>query len=376
MRCPSCDYSNPPDSEFCTHCNEVLLHNATKGLLRHILRQKRRKETYEQEIEKKQQETLQTVIATGKRVLRKSSFLVPLGLGVFVIVAGIVHYQSPLTHLKLYGTHLSLMPPQGQPINYLEGLDCKAELWTERDGRPDAPLVGTHLIETGSINLTAGPAWKEPREVQVRVSEWARSLQRAGNPVVDTIPANHPSIAPAMILLDPQGTVVERQTADHARLGRALAFLFPRFPKGALRPGSSWEENVEWHEGLGKWTINYQGTAHWLVKGYEPCQGGACVRLTCEVQMDPTVIQSPGWVITSSVTAKTTEDRLIATGEAVYDSGQKALDSFSLSYQTTITIPSNRLEDIDWEERSSDAVLQGPGLIRMRLTEHLDIRKT
>ena len=132
----------------------------------------------------------------------------------------------------------------------------------------------------------------------------------------------------------------------------------------------------EWNENIGKWKINYRGTALWQVKGYEPCQDGACVRLACEIQMDPTVLQTPAWIVTSNSTVKTKQERFTGAGEALYDPVQKALVSISLFYRATLTVPSDKLEEIDWEERPSATQLHGPGLIRIRLTDRLDIRKT
>jgi hypothetical protein len=375
MQCPRCGFQNRPDSEFCEYCNEVLLHNAFKGYQRLRQQEKRQQENTRKFFESRKAQARQAAIAAGKKALWRHSYWAFIGLGVVIIVFYCTYYQSPLTRLRLNGTHFRLLAPHDKPTPYLLGLESNADLWTEHDGRPDPPLQGIHLSETGTLMLTPAPSAESQKTARVRVTEWVRSLTQTGRHQLDNIPANHPSIAPGIVLLDPQGTALEYQPDDRTRIGRALASLFPHFPKGNQRPGSTWSDDVEWYENLGKWRVQFKGTAHWMVKGYETCQGGACVKLVYELTLEPTVIQRPEWVISSNGAA-VMQEKLSGSGEAFYSPSQNALISNTLAYNGTLSVPCDRLEEIPWEERPSDSPLHGSGLIRIRLNDRLDIRKT
>src|SRR5438094_472086 len=140
MRCPKCDYQNKPGLEFCAHCHEVLMHSAPKGYLRRVHQDKRKRSELQSYQAHRESQVRDAVIEAGKRMFWRNSYWVPIGLGAALILFSFSHYHSPLTHLQLHGTSLRLLPPQDKPTHYLIGLESNADLWTERDRSPDAPL--------------------------------------------------------------------------------------------------------------------------------------------------------------------------------------------------------------------------------------------
>jgi hypothetical protein len=303
--------------------------------------------------------------------LWKKKALLLMAAGVMVVFFGIRHYQSPFTRLWLYGTRLALLPSTEAPPQYLVGLESHIDSWIERDDRLFAPLASAQLNEAGSLAVKPGPIWTIPRSIRIQVKEWTRYRLRADEAESKTIPPGHPSIVPATVLIDGQGTVLELQSLDRLRIGRVITFLFPRFPKGTHRLGSSWSEDVDWMESLGDWKIILRGTAHWQVRGYETCSEGSCVRLVYRVEMSPAVLQMPEW---ARGKVKPAQGQITGTGEVLYDLEQKSLVANTLTYKGDISLPLDRLEQIPWEDRVGNTALEGPGDLVLRLSNRWDVR--
>jgi hypothetical protein len=318
---------------------------------------------------------LRNVLHSVRRTLHRHSFLFPIGLGILVIALAYTHYQSPLHRLRLYGCRLALRPPQDKPTSYLIGMESRVDIWTERRDSPDAALDGVNLMEMGRMTLTPVHGTETEQVARARVTEWVRTLDLKGQPRTDQIPANHPSIAPGTVLLDRQGTVLEYPSPDRTRVGRVLQSLFPRFPKGVQRSGSAWSEDFEWIENLGQWRLHFQGNAHWKILGYEDIEHKSCVRLVYDLRVIPAVIQKPAWAKAGPDSPVPAQEPLSGSGEAIYDPVQKALLMNSFTYSGIVSVAADKLEEIPWEERPSNMALQGPGLIRLRLSDRWDIRQ-
>jgi hypothetical protein len=375
MKCPQCHFPNPPGTEFCHQCHQVLLHSATKGYLRNIHRERDRQERIDHQHKLRDKSIRKAQLHAAKHFVWKNSYWIPCALGLCVLIFGIVHYQSPLTRLRLYGTRLALIPPVGQSHYYLIGMDTQTDIRTERNGRMDVKLLSPHQSETGGAALKTAPGAATAKKITVQVAEWTRSVQHGESMKAHPVPAGHPSLAPVSVLTDSQGTLLERDVTDRMRLGRVVAAIFPQFPKGTLHPKQSWSEDVDWETGISGWKVRFKGTARWVIKNYEFRLGKPLVHLVYEAVVNPEVIGVPGWVKVSRSLIKETEP-ITVRGDALYDPKGKMLVSHSLNYAGTVWVGMDRLEDIPWEERPSDARLNGSGFIRLQLTDRFDLRKS
>jgi hypothetical protein len=172
--------------------------------------------------------------------------------------------------------------------------------------------------------------------------------------------------------LDAQGTLVERQSNDRLRMGRALPLLFPRFPKGVQREGASWEEPVEWNALVGEWRVAWRALLKWRVEGFSACDAGLCADLSFEATLTPTLLEAPAWARgqTESVAFKGR-----GSGRAVYDVRRQLLLSNSFAYSGLVTIGVRRLEEIPWDQRVGSRAAGGPGSILLQIEDKADLRK-
>src|SRR5437879_4395814 len=159
----------------------------------------------------------------------------------------------------------------------------------------DTPLISNDLSETGTLSVASSASPPSGSTVQVIAKEWVK-MAKVGNAAVnETIPANHPSLSPGSVVLDAQGHVLERRNASSNRVGRAMNYIFPVFPKGILRPGSTWTDKLAWEEGLGEWQIGWDADLVWELTGFENCYGTTCAKLIYKANLHPHIVKPAPW---------------------------------------------------------------------------------
>jgi len=291
--------------------------------------------------------------------------------GLTVAVGGLSHYLSPLTRLELYGVKLGHRAVLLHPASYLWGYQSHVESWTEHDGRLDTPLSNDTVQEVSTLQVERAQGSTAINVLSVRPQEWIRSLKNAAGFKNDTIPLNDPSIAPGTIVLDQEGTLLERRSAAAWRTERAMQMLIPQFPKGFLRRAGDWTEHLEWVETTSGWTISWQADLQWVVKNFELRYGKPCAILAYEATLRPTVLQTAAWVKSSGGPVRFTGE---ARGEAVFDVKDKWLISNTLSYAGLLKIHVSNLANVPEDLRVGLVMAATGGDVVLKLANKMDIR--
>jgi hypothetical protein len=293
-------------------------------------------------------------------------------LGVFTITAGAAYYLSPLTRLKLYGVRLDYQGTRKGPTQYLVAFHSDVDSWTERENHLDTPLFKRKVDELGTVLVQRTPGPATHGQATVRTMEWIQIAKTGDTNINKSIPPGHPSIAQAAVALDRQGSLVDRPNTPSLRMGRALQYLFPRFPKGIQRPGSSWTESIIWVEMISEWKIRWQAELRWTLQGFEKRGGAWCVTLAYDGQLVPELQETPAWAKGAAGTVLFSGK---GVGEALYLPQEKRLISNTFSYSGNLEIPITSLELIPWEERVGVPLSAGPGVVILRFANKTDIRQ-
>ena len=368
MNCPRCNYKNGPGVEFCACCHEILLHAPSKTFMR-TLRQSPRKT----------HASTSSYRNNGRHFRKKiSAFFhhaghwLLIGGGLALLCFGTVYYSSPITRLKLSGVRLDSQAAQTGPMTYLVGSEVNSQGWAYRGDQMDTPLKNEKVTETGSVSVELTPGDDTHRSLRVRVKEWIKIAEDGDRSIQQVIPMNHPSIAPSLVILDRQGTVVDRQQADSLRTGRLTNFLFPRFPKGPERTGNSWIESLTWTESIGEWKVGWQSDIKWTLEDIEPCYESLCARISYQVKLNPLQLVPPPWAAKISGVPSFEGQ---GHGEVLYEVKEKVLLSNTFSYGGDLSIPLADLGAIPWDQRVGDHAPTEAGTILLRFTDKFDIRK-
>ena len=297
------------------------------------------------------------------------SFLILIGVSVAIF--GCLHYLSPVTRLELYGTTLDHKVALPKPAIYLWGWQAHVKSWTERDGRLDTPLTDESEEEVSTLLIDRQRGTITQNVLLVKPQEWIQSLKRTEEFKNQTIPPSHPSIAAGRIILDKEGTLLERNAGAAWRTGRTLQFLFPKFPKGTLHRGSTWTESLEWTETIDDWTIGWEGDLRWAVKDFEMFDERPCARLVYEAAMKPVLRQEAFWAKASNREIAFTGQ---ARGEAVFNVPDKSLVSNTFTYEGTLKIQIPNLEDVPEEHRVGSPISPNAGEIFLQVKDKMDLR--
>jgi len=291
--------------------------------------------------------------------------------GLVTIIAGLSYYLSPMTRLRLYGVILEQRLASTGPVNFLVGWHAQAKTWTEHDGQLDTPLADEHTDETSTLRVERLPGTPTENVLLVKPVEWIRSLKTSAGFSTQVIALNHPSLAPVTVMMDKQWTVLERREGGAWRIGRALEFLIPKFPKGPVRPGSSWMDHLEWSEVAGDWKFRWLAECQWTVNGYTPCYESNCVQLAYNATLTPVLLQEAYW---SKGAGRDIRYSGQAHGEALYRIADQLLIANSLAYSGTVRIHIPHLEDVPEELRVGNLPATSEGEVVLRFDDKIDVR--
>jgi len=305
---------------------------------------------------------------TFRRTLMASLFIVS---GILVIVFGLAYYLSPITRLELYGTKLEHMVGFNGPVNYLIGWHSQSHSWSEVNGHMDTPLGDDSTDEISTIRVERLPGTPTEIKLIFRPVEWVRSIKDKSGFISQTIPLNHPSIAPVTLLLDKQGTLLERSAGSVWRLEGAVQFMIPKFPKGSMKRGSRWQEHLEWTETSDGWKFGWKADLQWTVQGFKTCYGDPCAQLAYEATIQPSLLQEVFWSQGADRDIHFTGQ---AHGEALYNIKQKFLISNTLDYQGKIAIHVHNLKEIPESLRIGALPVANEGDIVLQIENKIDVR--
>jgi hypothetical protein len=309
---------------------------------------------------------------TSVSLLKRSqrAFWIGGGLALLWMLASFLFDPSLWFHL--FGKKFEYAFTDQAPAQYLVGLKQNIKVWSERQGRLDTPMEEYKIDEMGNVLLEKEKtAAKNQSLILVHVKEWIQILNDNAGATSHAIPKNHPSLANARLIFDEKGNLLERHYTLSPRVAKSLPFMTPRFPKGLLRHGKTWDETVEWLDVYNDWTIHWTGTLHWTLGELEPCGRGTCARLTYTADLQPQFRSGPAWAQRAVHRADANPS---TEGEALFDAGNKQLVSNIFSYDGLLHIPITDLGRIPWELRIGRRV-KGPGEILIRFENKIDVRK-
>lgn len=267
------------------------------------------------------------------------------------------------------GRKLTYAFPVKTPLVYLVGMKQNVKIWSERQGRLDTPMEKRSTDEMGNLVVQRLPA-KGKTVIQVSAREWIQILNEDQGSTSRNIPSKHPSLVPGKILLDKQGTVLERRANATPRIGKSLGFLALRMPKGMLKAGRTWSENVQWTDEFNGWKVAWAGKVTWTLGIPQPCRQGSCTPLTAMGDLRPTLVDTPVWATGAmgSVNGKAS-----LQSRVLFDPGQKRLVSHAADYQGLLRVPIRSLERIPMELRVGRRV-KGPGEIALYIDGKVDLQ--
>ncbi len=302
--------------------------------------------------------------------LSRFGYLFIVAAGIAAIAYGVFYYLSPLTRLKLNGIHLKYQPSGNLPP-FLAGTHLESKCWAYRQGALDTPLLSTQLEETGTLQLEADLRSQTGQSFTLSAIEWVKTIHVGDTFNNVTLPKNHRTVSPAKVVLDAQGTLIDKRNADSPGVGRALNFLFFTFPKGVQHPGGTWMNQTNWEQTLGEWGIGWESELVWNLAGFEACGTTHCARLTYSGKITPRVNRPPAWA-KNSVTGIAFDG--YASGSALYNVREKMLTSNSFTYEGKLSIHIKNLELIPEEQRANYDVLAEPGTILFQFMDKLEVR--
>jgi hypothetical protein len=258
--------------------------------------------------------------------------------------------------------------PKG--MQYLVGIKQNVKVWSERQGRLDTPMETRFTDEMGNVLFERNTDKKNPA-VRVKVREWIQILKDDIGSASRGIPLNHPTLAGGKILLGKNGEIQERHHSNSSRLGKSLVFLTPRFPKGSLKQGKTWTENIEWVDDFGGWTIRWSGVLRSQLGELKPCHPSMCAEIRTIADIKAQLKGAPEWARGSTSGA---QGQASGRGTIQFDASNKRLAGHNFSYQGQVLIPVRSLEIIPMELRVGRRV-RGPGVIVINLDNSISIQK-
>jgi hypothetical protein len=386
MKCPVCQYPNPPGSPYCGLCHEVLSRSAARTYLEATHRARRHAEPKADPAlaTADMKDSMAQVVSVIKEIdwkprVQKACEFVFRHKKIFLyglaacLTWGLIRYLfSPSFRVTVFGHRLMMEVPRNRSLQYLVGLQTEIKMWSEFQGRLDTPMANSKSNEMGRVEIERAPqVAKTPIPLKVRVLEWIQVFSDGQSTQSHSIAPNHPTIAPGKVLLDREGRVLERRVGITPRLGKSISFLFPRFPKGALRSDTNWEEPVEWVETLGEWKIHWFGKLQWTLHDPAPCHQETCSRLTYQAHLSPSLSEVPDWA--KGAVRHATLEGLSTQGEADFDGRHRRLVSNVFAYEGTLRMPITNLARIPWGMRVGHRV-RGAGELLLFFKNKIDLR--
>ncbi|MFA5975453.1 MAG: hypothetical protein WC859_04730 [Elusimicrobiota bacterium] len=372
MLCPKCQFDNPPGSEMCGFCHELLARTIKMGggVIKIYGDAFHPGET-SSPFDNLAVSPYSSVRRPKTTRFSPLKYLLLFLLGIAGIMTGVRYYSSRHSRPPLQSTRFEHPAGLHQALTYVVGTQSKSHSWAEHNGVMDTPLPDANSQETGSVSVKAALPNGVNSTLVIRPQEWIRFVRIAETAQQQTIPKNHPSLAPAKIVMDPQRTLLERLGTDALRVGRVSNLIFPRFPKEALRPGNGWTETVQWAELLGEWTVFWRADLSWTFQKYDLCFNLPCARLTYQARLTPQLVGIPAWANTQTGPPAFVGQ---ARGEALFDLKNKCVLSNQFGYSGKLSIPIKSLERIPWELRVGNPLTAEPGHIVIQFDEKIDAR--
>jgi len=291
--------------------------------------------------------------------------------GILTLVFGVRYYQSPLARLRRYGVILEQPIAASGPADFLLGWHSDVKSWTEHDDRLDTPLADETTDETSTLHVVRLAGTSTENLILIKPKEWISSVHNAYGVQNQIISLDHPSIAAATILFDKQWTLLERREETAWRVGRALQFLIPKFPKGLVRPGSAWKEHLAWTEIIGGWKIGWQADLQWVLKDFDTCDGAPCAQLSYEASIEPTLLQEAFW---SKGANQKIQFAGQARGNALYNVVEKFVISNTMAYSGKAKIHIPQLDAVPDELKSGVSRGEGDGDVVLQFNDKIDVR--
>jgi len=365
MNCPKCSYPNPQGVTYCQMCYEVFNRSAADRYLHAQRRARRQKESGSPPPAKETFREAPSISFPHVRnflsqidwagMANRSIWILidffrtyykELGMGAGLLTLGglAFYFTSPAQRLSMFGSRLEYVYSTRKSVTYLIGTHTDLKSWSERDARLDTPLETSQRDEMGNVTVTATTLQKKSQKILFQPTEWI--VNQSGQ-ISQSIPLSHPSLKPCAVILK-QGKIVNRTMTPTTRLGRALAFLAPRWPLGAQHTGSQWDEPVEWVQTLGDWKIQWKGKLHWKIDGVESWDKVNCLHLRYTAEVQPSLWESPDWARggVHRVTYQGT-----AIGDVCFDRNQHQIFSNDFLQDGMLTIPIDNIYRIPPELR-------------------------
>ncbi len=388
MNCPKCKYPNQPGATYCGLCYEVLNRSAADAYLRGIQRERLQAQRQNERSnrikglgdmlsdagEVAKQVDWRGISSGGMSLARRYRKGLAWALAALALVAAVYWMHSSPFLQNLVGYRLEYRFSRKKPIKFLVEFENQGKSWSERQGHLDTPLPSWHITQLGNVMLQTvkEDSQKGETRVGIRPQEWIEIAYHDDQGQSRSIPLDHPSVAPASVLLDRHGTVRQRDASPSVRLGKSVQFLMPAFPKGAMRRGRHWSEPVQWVESFGDWRIAWSGELDWTLLNEELCGADACAHLLYHARVQPQLRQVPDWAKGHVGGARYDGS---AEGDALFDSSREQLFANSFKQHGLLRIPITDLGRIPYELRVGRRVKDVPGEIVMQLTNRIDIRK-
>jgi hypothetical protein len=284
-----------------------------------------------------------------------------------------MYYTSPVNRLTRSGITLAYKPLSQKPNEFLVGLRTTTNSWAYRGETMDTPLRSNELSETGTLSVASSAKPSSGRTFRVASNEWVKMSKAGDTAFNQAIQSNDPSLAPGSVVLDPQGELLERSIASSNRIGRAMTYIFPAFPKRTLLPGSTWTEKVAWEEGIDDWQIGWDADLAWKLTGFEDCAGTTCAKLNYSGTLHPHIIKPAPW--THIKVADVAFDGRLE-GAALYNTRDQVLIANTQSYSGKLNIPVPNLAKIPDEERIGAYVPEEPGSVVIQVSNKFDVRQS
>jgi len=382
MECPKCKYANGPGALYCQLCYEVLLKSAAKSYL-HSAHQER-KRTNALENNEEPSEPLMD-LATAKQyiqwdvvfeklweLLSKNRKGLLLGSAACLSLMTITFLSLKTTRLHLFGIAFDYRLPKTEKMPYLIGFRYDIAMWSQSEGRMDTPFPKIDTEETGTIQLKPQSTQKMFRPYKVEASQWIKTTTLPTGPQTEQIDGRHASLAPAILIIDKNGTLLDRRQNLSSRLGRSVPFLIPRFPQGTFKPGKQWHEKVEWIDTVGEWKIYWHGILTWTFVDYVEENTNHMAKLIYTASLVPNLWEAPAWAGKMHIPLSFSGN---AGGEAIWNIQEHVLTRNNFTYNGQLHIPIPELKKIPWVHRVGRLLATGPGEVVMEFNDRIDARK-
>lgn len=388
MDCPKCKTPNPTGSEYCGMCYEPFNHSAAKSYLWAMRREKMQAERDARASSSSTGKAFQEGLASASALIndhidvsgikqaasnfytryKKYILLTAGGFCLGLLIMAAIQTISSIQPYRFFYEY-----EDKTATVYLIGFKAKVKMYSEREGRLDTPMQDLEYDELGNLHVKREVLGKaKDQKLLIKVAEWIQMVKVDGALRSKPIPANHPSLKAASIVLDRKGYVKARQYEPTTRTAKATEFVLPTLPKSGLKRNRQWTQNVAWTEMIGDWKIHWKGQFAWTLQGDVEGVDNPRTRLSYVATLVPKIWGTPQW-------AKNASGKLMykvqGTGEALYDRKTHHLLSNRFQYEGLLRLPINDLGAIPSDLRVGRPVRGIPGDILFQFQNFVDIRE-